>query len=497
MDRTAIAGNQTAGSHNSILKTKVTALLLAVLLVFSLTGCTSINGLDKERAKAIETASTDLQDVLTDAFSAAETPEEMLDAVVAFADENQIYYKVVNNNSVILVKQATDETIDFPEITMHCSITTDDPEGSAAEAAAVLTALQESANSSKTTAIVTLKDGLFYTGTMSLPTDYLKTGYLINVSDSDEPVLFKNSASLDTHRFSHEFTAEPITGYKSYEISIEGLPRSTPEQIDEEQDDPVLILYDLLSWCEQTHIDYHLSSFKAGDSAETLPQSASITVSIDPSDITKFQNKVYSMIEEFDERHSDSKETGDAEAVESPDAPRFTLHHIEPLTAAIPPADTTEFIGLMYILLGNFDYLSKNDVETTVGRQDFSLVDVSETGMSFTISCRFMDASKEHDDSSAFQELARLNDFTVLDREIYPRWTPEEESLYGMTFEQSAKDAGLSLHTVSTVDILETGVFAMKTPELPQIAVGISPGDCADLTKALVLFIESAGQTAL
>ncbi len=85
----------------------------------------------------------------------------------------------------------------------------------------------------------------------------------------------------------------------------------------------------------------------------------------------------------------------------------------------------------------------------------------------------------------------------MLDREIYPRWTPEEESLLQMSFERCAEQAKLSPHSVSTVDILETGVFAMKNPDLQQLAIGIPPESCGDLTKALVLLIENGGQSAL
>ena len=103
MNKTSKQDNLSAGSHNSILKTKITALLLAVLLVFSLSSCAKISGLDKERAKAITEASEELRTSLTESFTAASSAEQLLDAIVAFADENEIYYKVVNNNIIILV----------------------------------------------------------------------------------------------------------------------------------------------------------------------------------------------------------------------------------------------------------------------------------------------------------------------------------------------------------------------------------------------------------
>ena len=96
-------------SHNNILKTKITTLLLAVVLLISMTACTNIGSMDKERAKAVSEAAEQTRTDLEEAFSAAATQEEMLDAVVAFADENEIYYKVVNNNSIILIKQAGEQ----------------------------------------------------------------------------------------------------------------------------------------------------------------------------------------------------------------------------------------------------------------------------------------------------------------------------------------------------------------------------------------------------
>lgn len=466
--------------HNNILVTRIAALFAALLLVFTLTSCTDLSGMSKERSTAVKEAFDGLQASLSESFSTAETGQDMLDRIVTFADDNEIYYKVVNNNSIILVKQAADENAGFPDTTMHCSISLDAPEESAAKTAAVLTALGEASNVSRTAAVITLRDGLFYTGAMALPADYLDTGCLICIGDSEETVLFKNSASLDTHRFSHDVSGTAISGYKSYEISITDLPRSTPQEIDEEQTDPVLLLYEILSWCERSHIDYRLTSFTAGDSAETLPQSASMIISIDPSDIGKFQNKVYGMIEQFKEDHG-------FEA----NGPHFTLHHTEEVTAAIDPQDTTDLLAMIYTLTSNYEYMNTDEVDHTVGRQDISMIDVTDQIMTFTVSCRFVNASKEHDDSGTFQELARLNGFEVTDREIYPRWTADKDSLVYMTFERCADEARLSTEMESTCDILETGVFAMKNPGLPQIAVGISPDDCADLTKALILYIES------
>jgi hypothetical protein len=37
----------------------------------------------------------------------------------------------------------------------------------------------------------------------------------------------------------------------------------------------------------------------------------------------------------------------------------------------------------------------------------------------------------------------------------------------------------------------------MKNPDLQQLAIGIPPESCGDLTKALVLLIENGGQSAL
>lgn len=473
-------------SHNNILKTRIAALLLVCLVVLSMTGCTSLNGLSKDRAKEITEASGELQASLETAFTEAEEPADLLTPLVDFADENEIYYKVVNDNTVIFIKKGAEETAESLNVTLHCSIAADDPAADAAKAAAVLTALDESSASTRTTAIITLRDGLFYTGAMALPSDYLETDYMINISDADGGAVFLNSASLDTHKFTHDVKTCSLKDYKSYEITIDNLPRSTPAEIDEEQADPVLMIYDLLSWCEQAHIDYRLSSFKAGDAAETLPQGASTIISIDKTDISKFQNHVAAAIESFKEEYG----TG-------VDAPTFTLSLVQPEEKAIDPADTTELLGMIYTLLGNFEYLSKDEIDRTVGRQDISLMDVSTNTMSFTMTCRFQDASKEHDDTSMFEELAALNNFSVLDREIYPRWSPDKDSLIRMTYERSAEEARLSVDPVTTCDILETGVFAMKKPELTQLAVGMSPDDCAKMSKALVLFIETSEQQSL
>ena len=473
-------------SHNNILKTRIVPLLLAVLVGLSMTACTNINGLSKERGNEITEASEATRTSLETAFTEAETADDLLAPIVAFADEHEIYYKEVNNNSIILIKKNDEETDESLSVGMHCSISLDDPVDSAAKAAAILTALDKSASTSRTTAIITMRDGLFYTGAMALSVDYLDADYMINVSGSDKPVVFLNSTSLDTHKFSHDVTTCKLDNYKSYELIIEDLPRTAPETIDEQQDDPVLMIYEILAWCEQAHLDYRLSSFKAGDAAETLPTSASAVISIDKTDIAKLQNHVFEKTEAFKEKYG----TGIG-------APTFRLRFTDPEKKAISRSDTTELLGMIYTLLGNFESLSKNESGKVVGRQDISLMDVSTISMHFTMSCRFQGTSEEHDNTSMFEELAHLNNFTVLDREIYPRWTPGEDSLIRMTYERCADEVNLDTSPVTTCDILETGVFAMKKPELTQLAVGMSPDDCAKMSKALVLFIETAEQKSL
>ena len=486
MRRPGFDSDSYRSTHKTIWQTKAAALLLCLLMLILSAGCTSLNTLSKERSKALEEATGTLQESLTAAFTEAAEPADLLQAVIAFADDNEIYYKVVNDNTIILIKQATNETTDFPDVTMHCSISSADPEGSAAKAASILTALKESSNISRTTAILTLQDGLFYTGAMALPMDYLDTDFLLTVSGSESPVLFENSASLDTHKFTHSVTPVTIEGYKTYEITIDGLMRNTPAEIDEEQADPVLMLYEVLSWCEKSHIDYRLCSLDAGDAAATLPQSAAMTIAIDPTDINKFYNYMNGVVTAFKEEHGDGFE-----------GPSYAFHMTDPQQRVISPADTTDLIGLIYTLLSNNEYLSKGDVDQAVGRQDISLISVNTTGISITISCRFVDASSAHDESSAFKELGRLNNFTVSDHEIFPRWTHDQDSLVSKTFERSAKDARFTYQTDDTCDILETGVFAMKKPDLEQLAIGISPDNSGDLTKALVLFIETDEPSSL
>ena len=134
-------------SHNNILQTKIAVLLLTFLVTLSMTACTSLNGLSKERAGEITEASDALQVALETAFTEAEEPADLLAPLIDFADENEIYYKTVNDNAIIFIKKAEEETAESLNVTMHCSIGEDDPADAASKAAAVLTALDESSTS--------------------------------------------------------------------------------------------------------------------------------------------------------------------------------------------------------------------------------------------------------------------------------------------------------------------------------------------------------------
>lgn len=440
--------------------------------------------MDKERSKLIDQDTERIRENLEEGFAAAEDTQGLIDTLLSFADENEIYYRIVNDNTVIMITQPNEETADLPDATLQCAVSLEDPAASAVRATTILSALRNNDNTRRTTAILTLTSGTDLSAVTELPKDYLATDQMINLVSSKNPTIYNSSASLHAHRFTHKVSTETISDKMTYRITVKRPAALLPTDPDAQEANPLLILYHLLSWCESSHIDYHVTEFKAGALDDTLPEEATLLLSIDASDNTKFQNKLQKEMDAFVTDYGTQE-----------DGYLYTRLPQESATSAVSTEDMTELLGLLYTLQENFEYLSKDEEEDAIGIHTIAHSDVSTDGMTTSVLCRYK-APEPASIVTTFEDLGQLNDFTVTEEEIVPYLFLEEDSPLRTAVTTAADEAGLSTKDADTYRTFESGYFAKKQKDLPVLSLGVDESHVQETVRTLILFLEMTPEEA-
>ena len=87
----------------------------------------------------------------------------------------------------------------------------------------------------------------------------------------------------------------------AYRIRIKGLPGGVPDAKISSYPNPVKEIGDLLAYFKTNALIYELANVKGGSNAATYPKSAEATVVIDEDDFDKFEARMQTAIENFNE----------------------------------------------------------------------------------------------------------------------------------------------------------------------------------------------------
>ncbi len=465
---------------------KILSLILILALALSATACQESSSMDAEREAYLEEDTQAIYTSLLASFEEAEETKDLLSAVVAFADDNEIYYRTLSDSIVILIAPAMEGDSDAKEVTLQTSVSLDNAENSASNTAVILSALKNSDRSNRVVAIVTLQEGATYTGAALLPTSYLDTDCFLNITNSNKPRVYMDSAAVEVYEFTRSLTSESISDRKAYTITIEGLPECHNGDVGDSTINPLSRLYKILQWCENNSIDYRVCSFTAGSSYQDLPTSASVTIAINASDMTKFENKVNKLMASF---YEDIADTDNADAT-------YTMEQVDLPDTAITADDTTALLGLIYILQNNYDYLNQDEEGTTVGKHEMTYIHVSSTEACLALCSRFSSAKDMDDVNSTICDLAELTGFTVSQSTISPLWEMEEESTLLDTFSTYVEAAGITLKETTSYRNFECGIFLAANPDLPLLTIGIGKDNLTEVVVSLITYIEEDAESA-
>lgn len=160
---------------------------------------------------------------------------------------------------------------------------------------------------------------------------------------------------------------------KAYKISIKNVPSQLPGNKMNALPNPIKTLGNLLANFKSTSLLFELSSFSGGQSADTMPANASMTVVINASDEEKFCSRMDNAIEKFNEKY----------ASDYPDI-TYTYEEVKLPKKVFTKTETENIVSLMYTAPNGIYY--KDDDGTVLALTNIGKISTKNAKLSIEVS---------------------------------------------------------------------------------------------------------------
>lgn len=462
---------------------KLISVMLILALLIGVTACSSDDNESNEKLKDDLFA---IYEELRPIYKGNTTNEEVRDYLAGVADRYEIYNKKLPGDSLLLMKQADPHYQDTLPTTLQCSISTGTRHEDAQSASIALAVLKNIENHGQITVIITGEDYGKYYGAQSLPIKYLKTDNFINLRYEPKAQLITGSAATEDYILRSKAETEEISNGKAFEISI--LSGEGTIKADQMGDypNPIMELGLLLSDCKNRGINLQIASIGGEFSPGKEPIYAKAVVVIQSDDEQRLLTRIESSIEDFENDYDDIK-PGINYTFAPVDLPKSALSH----------DSTTRLLSLIYTIdegiSGNVEDEDDKKVVANSGIEKISLsdaVNVNVVGRSL---------SKEEQDTirSSYESIANLNSYSFSASVRNTLWNGPKENLLADSISIAANQSDLKLKSSTSLEDNECAIFAQKKEDLQAVSFGVNIQQGFEISKSLMLFLESLHQSRL
>lgn len=360
-------------------KRKIIYILIGILLVIA---CIA-GGIFFVRAN--QTDEPTLEEIVSDKLSAYRTDladsldtlssnEKVADYLLSWASNKNIKAEKDENNNVIFSLKATSKDLkNVKPVIVACEYDSSDM---LSYLDAVSTALTVAKNAKN--------HGAFHV--LFMP---LEKGSMVGAETASEKYITSDSSlffigksgtskvSLTTGGYERLMISDKLkrcepTHDKAYKISIKNVPSQLPGNKMNALPNPIKTLGNLLANFKSTSLLFELSSFSGGQSADTIPDNASMTVVINASDEEKFCNRMDNAIEKFNEKY----------AADYPDI-TYTYEEVKLPKKVFTKTETENIVSLMYTAPNGIYY--KDDDGTVLALTNIGKISTKNAKLSIQI----------------------------------------------------------------------------------------------------------------
>ena len=399
------------------MKKLTTAILLVALVgtaLFSLTACSSEEeeDLSSKVEEKVAAYRTDLEDSADTLTSTAAIKEYLSN----WAKEKGITCTTDGHDNVIMSVKASEEYKEADPTVIVCSYDPKQFRTCIDPIALSLYAVKNNESTGRLTVIFTSEDGHDFSGIRSLNSKYFTDdSNVFCVNGGDKNMWSTSTAGRSSYDFSTEVSYTAPEGEKAYRIRIEGLPGGIPDSRISSYPNPIKEIGDLLAYFKTNSLIYELADIHGGESGNLYPKSASVTVVIDEDDIEKFQKRMETAIENYnDDNLEDYPEmTHTYEEVELPRRV-MTQEHLN------------EFVSLLYTLIDGV--YSRDDDDNQVSITSIGSIIKNENRYTISAVGNSLSEADLTEIDTAYKTICGLANVNYKKTDSQSGWTSDSDS---------------------------------------------------------------------
>ena len=284
------------------MKKLVPFILLLSLIgtsLFSLSGCAEEEeDLSVKIQEKIVAYRTDLED----SAATLTSDEAIRDYLLSWAKQKGINCTTDSSQNVIMSVKSSKEYKEANPTVILCSYDAKQFEDCIIPMACALYLAKNNENTGKLRIIFTNDSGHSYDGIKALSKNYFTDNtsvFCLNYSDRN--MWSTNTGGRSTYRFTTKVSYTEPSNDKAYRIKIGGLPGGIPSSRISSYPNAIKELGNLLAYFKTNALIYELSKVSGGSNANTYPKSVSATIVIDEDDTDKFEARMETAIENFND----------------------------------------------------------------------------------------------------------------------------------------------------------------------------------------------------
>ena len=329
--------------------------LTTIALLFTMRGSmfllSACSEEEEDLSSKIEEKVVAYQTDLEDSASTLTSTEAIRDYLSNWAKSKGIKYTVDDHDNVIMSVNASKEYREADPTVIICSYDAKQFANGIEPMAMALYIAKNNESTGKLDVIFTSESGHDYAGIKSLDNKYFKDNSNVFCLNGGQKNMWStNTGARSSYTFSNNVAYTTPRGEKAYQVKISGLPGGIPDSKISSYPNPIKELGDLLAYFKTNALIYELADITGGSSGNLYPKSASMTIVIDEDDIDKFESRMETAIENFNDDYLD----------DYPDV-TYTFTEVKVPENVVTEEYQNEFVSLLYTLLDGVYYKDDDD----------------------------------------------------------------------------------------------------------------------------------------
>ncbi len=464
------------------MKKLITAVLLIALVgtaLFSLTACSEE---EEDLSMKIEEKVSAYQTDLEDSAGTLTSTEAIKDYLLNWAKEKGINCTADSHDNVIMSVSASEAYKDADPVVIVCAYDAQRFQNCIAPMALSLYIAKNNESTGKLTVIFISENGRDFTGIRSLNSKYFTDkSKVFCVNGGDKNMWSTSTAGRSSYDFSTRVRYTAPTGEKAYRIEIQGLPGGLPDSRISSYPNPIKEIGDLLAYFKTNSLIYELADIRGGESGNLYPRSASVTIVIDEDDMEKFQKRIDSAIENYNDDNLE-------------DYPQmtYTYEEVELPEKVMAQEDLNTFVSLLYTLIDGVYSRDDNDEQLSIT----SIGSIKKNGNRFTISAVGNSLSETDllEIDRTYETICGLADVTYKKTGSQAIWKSDPESDFAKEVAEAFNQySGADMEYRDCVAASGTTYIQEKNPSCSIISVSVNENRLERYTGTILTYLLNQG----